>query len=126
MNTSSLRPVRTWEEQSTWAPHALELRLGPYLAKFANGSDELAPALRLRFEVFNLELKEGLESAYASGYDQDEFDAVCDHLIVKHIPSQKTVGTYRLQTGIKAKENLGYYSHVSLIVPRTRLFDQDS
>jgi putative hemolysin len=80
------------------------------VAKFAIGSDELIAAWRLRFEVFNLELKEGLQSAYLSGYDHDEFDAVCDHLIVEHIPSHKIVGTYRLQTGIRADENLGYYS----------------
>ena len=110
MNTSSVGPVGTWSERQTGAPDAVELRLGPYLAKFAIGNDELAAALRLRFEVFNLELNEGLQSAYASGYDHDEFDAVCDHLIVKHTPSQKTVGTYRLQTGITAKEHLGYYS----------------
>jgi putative hemolysin len=110
MNTSSVGPVGTWSQKRTGAPDGVELRLGPYLAKFAIGNDELAAALRLRFEVFNLELNEGLQSAYASGYDHDEFDAVCDHLIVKHISSQKTVGTYRLQTGIRAKENLGYYS----------------
>src|SRR5215467_13862271 len=110
MTASSVVPVGIWSEKRTWAPDAVELRLGPYLAKFAIGNDELAAALRLRFEVFNLELNEGLQSAYASGHDHDEFDAVCDHLIVKHIPSQKTVGTYRLQTGITAKENLRYYS----------------
>src|SRR6185437_16007213 len=38
------------------------------------------------------------------------FDAVCDHLIVEHLPSQKIVGTYRLQTGANAAKNLGYYS----------------
>jgi len=94
----------------SWAPSDIELRHGPYIGKFAITNDELAAALRLRFEVFNLELKEGLQSAYSSGYDRDEFDAVCDHLIVQHIPSEKVVGTYRLQTGIRAGKNLGYYS----------------
>ena len=40
-------------------------------------------AFRLRFLVFNLELNEGLDTAYATGHDTDEFDAFCDHLIVK-------------------------------------------
>jgi putative hemolysin len=110
MNTSSVGPVGTWSEKRAWAPVGVALRQGPYLAKFAIGNDELAAAWRLRFEVFNLELNEGLQSAYLSGYDHDEFDTVCDHLIVKHIPSQKIVGTYLLQTGITADENLGYYS----------------
>jgi putative hemolysin len=67
-------------------------------------------AFRLRFEVFNIELNEGLQSAYASGHDFDKFDAVCDHLIVEHIATNAVVGTYRLQTGLMAKANLGYYS----------------
>jgi putative hemolysin len=97
-------------EERRWALDGVELRHGPYLAKFATGNDELVAALRLRFEVFNLELNEGLQSAYASGQDHDEFDAVCDHLIVEHIPSKRIVGAYRLQTGMTAGENLGYYS----------------
>ena len=37
-------------------------------------------------------------------------DAVCDHLIVEHLPSRQIVGTYRLQTGANAATKLGYYS----------------
>src|SRR5690348_13404628 len=110
MITSSVGRATTSSEERRWVPYGLELRHGAYVAKFAIGKDELAAALRLRFEVFNLELNEGLQSAYASGYDHDEFDVVCDHLIVQHIPSKKIVGTYRLQTGMTAGENLGYYS----------------
>lgn len=110
MITSPVGRGATSAVERSWAPDDVDLRHGPYVAKFAIGNNELAAALRLRFEVFNLELNEGLQSAYSSGYDRDEFDTVCDHLIVKHIPSQKTVGTYRLQTGITAKEHLGYYS----------------
>src|SRR6266704_761580 len=36
--------------------------------------------------------------------------AVCDHLIVEYLPSRQVVGTYRLQTGVAAGSNLGYYS----------------
>jgi putative hemolysin len=64
----------------------------------------------LRFRVFNLELNEGLETAYASGQDTDEFDAVCDHLIVEHTGTNEIVGTYRLQTGTMAAANAGFYS----------------
>jgi putative hemolysin len=76
----------------------------------AERKDEVRAALRLRFEVFNLELNEGLESAYLCGYDEDCFDAVCDHLIVEHVATGKVVGTYRLQTGVTAGQKLGYYS----------------
>ena len=88
----------------------IALRHGPYLARFAFGETDIGAALRLRFEVFNLELNEGLESAYESGHDSDEFDAICDHLIVEYLPSRQVVGTYRLQTGVAAGSNLGYYS----------------
>jgi putative hemolysin len=110
MTTSQVGYVPTVSEKPGLASYGVELCYGPYVARFAIGNDDLVAALRLRFEVFNLELNEGLQSAYAVGYDHDEFDEVCDHLIVEHIPSKKIVGTYRLQTGITAGENLGYYS----------------
>lgn len=70
---------------------------------------DLVAAQMLRFQVFNLELNEGLAESYVTGLDQDAFDAACDHLIVEHVPSATVVGTYRLQTGRQAKA-LGYYS----------------
>src|SRR6266404_6848092 len=67
-------------------------------------------AYRLRFLVFNLEMNEGLESAYADGYDKDHFDDVCDHLIVEERTTGAIVGTYRLQMGDVAGHYFGYYS----------------
>ena len=81
-----------------------------YAVRLADQPEEKADAFRLRFLVFNLELNEGLESAYATGYDTDEFDAVCDHLIVEHQPTGRVIATYRMQTGTTAAANLGYYS----------------
>ncbi len=60
--------------------------------------------------VFNLELQEGLENAHQTGLDTDEFDAICDHLVVEHAPTKQIVGTYRLQTGPTAAATSGYYS----------------
>ena len=82
---------------------------GSHAARLAQNPDEVRAAQSLRFEVFNLELNEGLEQSYATGLDADPFDAVCDHLIVEHLPSQHIVGTYRLQTGANAAKNRGYY-----------------
>lgn len=67
-------------------------------------------AQRLRFEVFNLELGEGLAESHATGLDVDPFDEFCDHLIVEDVATGEIVGTYRLQTGQLAATNLGYYS----------------
>ena len=88
----------------------LALARGAYQLRFAESREDLQAAFRLRFLVFNLELNEGLESAYETGHDTDEFDEICDHLIVEHRPSRQVVGTYRLQTGQVAARNLGYYS----------------
>lgn len=89
---------------------SLELHQGPYCARYASSPGDLLAAFSLRFLVFNLELREGLETAYQTGYDTDEFDSVCDHLIVEHVGTGQLVGTYRLQTGAMAADHLGYYS----------------
>jgi putative hemolysin len=80
-----------------------------YATRLARTEDDIRAAQSLRFQVFNLELNEGLEQSYATGLDEDPFDAVCDHLIVEHLPSANIVGTYRLQTGRNAAAHRGYY-----------------
>lgn len=82
----------------------------PYLVRLASSEADRMAAFRLRFQVFNLELDEGLDTSRSTGYDIDRFDAVCDHLIVEHAGSGQVVGTYRLQTARVASANLGYYS----------------
>jgi putative hemolysin len=77
--------------------------------RLAQSADEVRRAQQLRFEVFNLELGEGLAESYATGLDVDPFDEFCDHLIVQELPTSEIVGTYRLQTGQLAAANLGYY-----------------
>jgi putative hemolysin len=84
-------------------------RPAPYAARLVAHESDLRAAQSLRFQVFNLELHEGLAESYATGLDEDAFDARCDHLIVEHLPSATVVGTYRLQTGRQAAA-LGYYS----------------
>lgn len=81
-----------------------------YHLRLARTQQEREAAFRLRFEVFNIELAEGLESAYATGLDTDCFDAACDHLIVEELSSRQIIGTYRLQTGDVAAASHGYYS----------------
>jgi putative hemolysin len=80
------------------------------VARLARDADEVRRAQRLRFEVFNLELNEGLAESHFNGLDVDPFDAICDHLIVENIATGEVVGTYRLQTGECAAANIGYYS----------------
>lgn len=81
-----------------------------YALRLADCASDLQAAQRLRYEVFNLEIHEGLEASHAIGRDADPFDEICDHILVEHKESGQVVGTYRCQTGAKAEANLGYYS----------------
>lgn len=81
-----------------------------YRVTFARTQAELEAAQRLRFQVFNLELGEGLEESFASGLDRDRFDPVCHHLLVTHRPTGLVVGTYRMQTSAMAEKHHGFYS----------------
>ena len=85
---------------------------GRYVARFARTKQELFAALKLRFEVFNLELGEGLQTSFLTGRDMDEFDEQCHHLIVVDTENQdRVVGTYRMQTGEMARAGRGFYSN---------------
>jgi putative hemolysin len=66
--------------------------------RFAQNADDLRAAQRLRFEVFNVELHEGLTDSYKTGLDSDAFYAHCHHLLVIDEGAGEVVGTYRLMT----------------------------
>jgi putative hemolysin len=85
-------------------------RTGRYEVRFAANPDELVAIQKLRFEVFNLELGEGLEESYQTGRDEDRFDPFCHHLVVIDRESARVVGTYRLQTNVMAERFGGFYS----------------
>lgn len=81
-----------------------------YRARLAATPADVAAAQTLRFEVFNLELDEGLDESWKTGRDEDPFDAQCDHLIVEEPSRGAVVGTYRLQTLERARAGIGFYS----------------
>lgn len=87
-----------------------ELVSGKYRLRFASSEADLARVQRLRFEVFNLELDEGLDSAYLLGRDEDEFDAHAHHLLVEEREHGEVVGTYRFMTAAQAAVRGGFYS----------------
>lgn len=80
-----------------------------YRLRLARSPEDVRAAQVLRFLVFNLELREGLEQSFETCLDADPFDAVCDHLLVEDVASGEVVGTYRLQTGSCAGLSRGYY-----------------
>ena len=88
----------------------IHAEVGRYRLRLAEGIADREAACRLRFRVFNIELGEGLESSYATGIDTDHFDVFCEHLLVEDKADGRVVGTYRMQSGVTAAMNLGYYS----------------
>lgn len=95
--------------------------------RLARDEEDLRAAQRLRFEVFNLELRLGLAGSFASGLDRDAFDAHCDHLVVVDHRQKAVVGTYRLLLSDRVP-SYGFYSesefHLENIKrPGTRLLE---
>jgi len=100
-----------------YSPHAPPCRPvepiieGRYRVSFASSPEDYLAALRLRFEVFNVELGEGLAESFETGVDQDLFDPYFHHLIIRDTQVDRIVGTYRMQTWEMADTGAGYYSN---------------
>jgi putative hemolysin len=81
-----------------------------YSIKIAETQAEIESALRLRFEVFNLELGCGSKTENSTNLDFDEYDGVSEHLIVVDKATRKTVGTYRLNSLETVRAASNFYS----------------
>ena len=81
-----------------------------YSVKIASSRDEVEQALKLRFDVFNIELGEGLEESFTNKMDEDEYDDQCHHLIVVHNSTNEVIGTYRMQDNEMATAGNGFYT----------------
>ncbi len=81
-----------------------------YSVKIAQTRDEIEEALKLRFDVFNIELGEGLDSSFKNRMDEDEYDDQCHHLIVVENATNSVIGTYRMQDNAMANSGNGYYT----------------
>ncbi len=91
--------------------------------KITTDINEIRQAQKLRFQVFNLEMKKGLSASYECELDSDDFDRFCDHLIVRDRQSREVVGTYRLLLGSRAKKNIGFYSEREFDLDRIKDLD---
>ncbi len=87
-----------------------ELRAGRYVLRFASTEADLRAIQRLRFQIFNEELGEGLDASWETRLDEDEFDASCHHLMVVDADENEIVGTYRLMIPPLAEARGGFYS----------------
>lgn len=97
MSTTLLQPIKKTERKLT--------------VRLAENQLEIERTLALRYDVFNLELGEGLPESAATRKDRDEYDFYCDHLIVvDEAQDSKIVGTYRILRRSSAEQNIGFYS----------------
>lgn len=69
------------------------IKRGNFIIKTVENVKELENVLRLRFDVFFQEL---LDKKAMIAADIDEFDFICDHLVIIDSKTNKYVGTYRL------------------------------
>ena len=81
-----------------------------YSVCLAETLSEIESALRLRFEVFNVEIAHQKSENNALNLEFDEYDEHCRHLIVTENETGEVVGTYRLNTLETAKTLAGFYS----------------
>jgi len=78
---------------------------------FTIGSlSELQEVLRLRYEVF---IQEGLNKTWPVRVDLDKYDFFADHLVVRHKPTSKIIGTYRL---ISSRYSNIFYSQSEFVL----------
>lgn len=85
-------------------------KTSPYTVGFAASDRCVEAALRLRYEVFNLELGEGFATAAVTGLDRDEYDDQMTHIVLLEGDTSRVVGTYRIQTMTQAQQARGIYA----------------
>lgn len=86
------------------------LTAGSYEVRFARSAAELDAVLQLRYEIFNVELGEGLAESHLTGRDEDELDWRLHHLLILDRRNGRPVGTYRMQTAEMAAALGGFYT----------------
>ena len=82
-----------------------------YIVKVAETGAEIESALRLRYEVFSVELAGQKPKDDPSRLEFDEYDFKCRHLLVIDRETKRTVGTYRLNSIETACSLRGFYSY---------------
>ena len=86
-----------------------ELPSSAFEMRIASSDDEIEEAQRLRYQVFFEELGARAKSK-RSLLDVDEYDADCEHLIVREHATQQVVGCYRIMRPDIAAKRGSYYA----------------
>jgi len=82
----------------------------------ADSEEEIDAVYKLRFDIFNIELNEGIKENEKIQKDIDEYDKYCDHLIIKD--KDLIVATYRIHPSWKMNKNLGFYSETEFNIDK--------
>ncbi len=100
------------DSASGTTPLEAGVMLGPLELRLARGADEVRALQRLRYRVFYEEMKATpVGSMAAEGRDFDDFDDICDHLIIRDTKRDGAiVGTYRLLRRSVAERHGGFYT----------------
>ena len=83
---------------------------GKYMTRFAETSEEISAAFRLQYEVFNLELNVDFIAPTPNLSADDLLTTNCLYLLVIEQPTEKIVGTYRINSLEMAKHIDGFSS----------------
>lgn len=103
------------------ADHVFELRAGGLVARLATTPAEVDAAQRLRWRVFYEERgAQPTPAMAAERRDFDEFDAICDHLLVLDKHSGRVVGTYRLTRREQAEAFGRFYTAAEYDIAKLR------
>lgn len=87
---------------------ALSIKRGERLfVELADSADAVREAQALRYQVFGEELGATLKVS-EKGLDVDDFDAVCEHLLVRETKNNRVVGCTRLLSS-EGAERLGHF-----------------
>jgi putative hemolysin len=91
----------------------MEIKEGKYLLKLAETPAEKNQGYVLRHNVYCKELNfSGKKRDYEDGNvkDCDDYDELCDHLIIRDKEQNRCVGTFRFLPGSRLLKNRGFYS----------------
>lgn len=90
------------------------LEYSSFRVRLAQSDADRDAVFKLRYDIFNEELGEGIPENALTKRDIDRFDPYCDHLIVEK--DDKIVGTYRFLPGRRAGESGGFYSETEFML----------
>jgi putative hemolysin len=106
--TCTIDRLERIDHQSARLPLTIE---GKYEVRIAENPPEVAAALKLRHQVFNVEMGSNANrTPVSSQLEFDAYDFKCKHLVVIDRRTGATVGTYRLNTLETARSIKGFYS----------------